>query len=117
ATTARKLDVLRAHCERFGRDPAEIEVSARVLEVILTDSRAAAEERVAWHIRKWEGRTGDAEEIRGLLLVGTAEEIRDQVAAYAAAGVQHLIIPANPFDERTAERIERFAAEVIRPLR
>jgi alkanesulfonate monooxygenase SsuD/methylene tetrahydromethanopterin reductase-like flavin-dependent oxidoreductase (luciferase family) len=92
-------------------------VPARVLEVILTDDRAAAEERVAWHIHKWTGRTGPPGEIGGLLLVGSAGEIRDQVAAYAAAGVQHLIIPANPFDERTAERLERFATEVIPPLR
>jgi F420-dependent oxidoreductase-like protein len=117
ATTARKRAVLADHCAKYGRDPSEIEVSARVLEVILTEDRAAAEARVAWHVRKWAGFGGDAEEIRGQLLVGSADAIRDQVAAFAAAGVHQLLIPANPFDERTNERLERFATEIIPRLR
>jgi hypothetical protein len=42
-------------------------------------------------------------------------EIRDQVAAYAAVGVQHMTLPAEfPFDYPLLERLAR---DVMDPLR
>jgi F420-dependent oxidoreductase-like protein len=78
-----KLDVLRAHCDDVGRDPAEIEVTTATLYEPGPDSRAGA---------------------RGLL--GHLEQL-------AAAGVDHAILsPKAPWDDETLEGVASILPEV-----
>ena len=104
----RKEEILLAHCEAVGRDPAEIERTTGTGTVFIRDDRAEAERlfraafdrnRVAKH---WEDQP-----------VGTPEDVAEKLAPKVALGYRHLIvgIPAD-YDE---ESMTRFATEV-RPL-
>ena len=90
-------------CEAAGRDPATIARSAAVI-LHLCDSEAEA-------ARLQVGASGRPE------LVGTAEQLVEQVAAYAAAGTDELIIPDfNLAPEEAPEIAERFMSEVVAVL-
>jgi probable F420-dependent oxidoreductase len=90
---ATKCGVLRELCAAARRDPADITVSVRsTLRFATNDSRSAA----------W--------------LSGTPAKIRADVSAYAAAGVQYLVLnlrDAESLDEMLAQ-VERVALEVMR---
>jgi alkanesulfonate monooxygenase SsuD/methylene tetrahydromethanopterin reductase-like flavin-dependent oxidoreductase (luciferase family) len=75
---AQKRGVLDRHCENVGRDPEEIARSAQGLLFLSTDEEWLAGKR---------GEMGMPS------IVGTPDEVADVVAAYAAAGVDELIIP------------------------
>ncbi|MEM8925623.1 MAG: TIGR03560 family F420-dependent LLM class oxidoreductase [Actinomycetota bacterium] len=101
---AHKSGVLDGHCEAVGRDPAEVRRSAVAL-LFLCDS----EERAAALRERPPARPS---------LIGTPEQLVEQMAAFEAMGVDEVIIPDfNLGDE--AERIEtadRFMAEVVSAL-
>jgi alkanesulfonate monooxygenase SsuD/methylene tetrahydromethanopterin reductase-like flavin-dependent oxidoreductase (luciferase family) len=100
-----KEAILLEHCEREGRDPAEIERTTGIGAVIIRDSRAEAgrvfEATFAGngHARPW----GDQP-------VGTPEDVIEMLAPYPAIGYRHLVagFPA-PYDE---ESMTRLATEV-----
>jgi F420-dependent oxidoreductase-like protein len=75
---AQKRGVLDRHCENVGRDPDEIARSAQGLLFLSTDEEWLAGKR---------GEMGMPS------IVGTPAEVTEVVAAYAAAGVDELIIP------------------------
>jgi F420-dependent oxidoreductase-like protein len=74
-----KAAVLRSHCEDIGRDPATIRRSTQAMLVVGDDPAVRAERAAAFSPRP--------------VLVGSGDEIIDQVGAYAAAGADELIIP------------------------
>ena len=76
---AHKVGVLRRHCDEVGRDPSEIAVSTQGLLYLSTDED--------WLRTKRED-TGPRPGI-----VGTPDEVRAVVAAYAEAGADELIVP------------------------
>jgi probable F420-dependent oxidoreductase len=89
---AAKRGVLRELCARAGRDPAEITVSLRATLRFLSAEAQA---------QTW--------------LAGSPEKIRADVAAYAAAGVEYLVLnlrDAKTIDEMSAQ-LERVASEVM----
>ncbi len=76
---AHKIGVLDAHCERLGRDPAEIQRSAVALLLLCeTEAESAA-------LREKGGSRPS--------LIGTASELQEQLSQYAEIGVDELIIP------------------------
>ena len=101
----RKEAVLLEHCERVGRDPAEIERTTGIGVVIIRDSRAEARkvfEATFAHngrARNWDDQP-----------VGTPEDVIEMLAPYPAIGYRHLVagFPA-PYDE---ESMGRLATEV-----
>ena len=105
AAVKRKDAILIEHCERIGRDPAEIERTTGVGTVIIRDSRAEArrvfEAMFAGNgnARIWEDQP-----------VGTPEDVVAMLAPYPEIGYRHLIagFPA-PHDE---ESMTRLATEV-----
>jgi F420-dependent oxidoreductase-like protein len=123
ATITRKLAVLKAHCEAVGRDYESIHRMTRTMCIIAeTDEQALASipEEVKAHIdtlirkEEWHGAIAIAPTqlwSSFLGLVGSPETIRQQIAAYEAAGVQEmrLIFP----DAVHLESIRRFAKEFI----
>lgn len=98
---ARKGEVLDRHCADLGRDPASIRRSAVALLLMSTD-----EARVA----SW--RDSD---IPRPTIIGTPEEVRDIVDAYAKAGVDELIIPDFTFSDAAQrdEVLDQFIGEVV----
>ena len=102
---AAKSAVLDAHCDRLGRDPSTIERSAVALLFLCDD------EAMASKIRE-----------RGLprpALVGTASQLQDQMATFAEAGVDEVIVPDFNLGDPAArnEVLDRFLAEVAAPFR
>ncbi len=76
---AHKLSVLRASCERIGRDPQEIRVSTQALLFLSTD-------------KEWlDSRRQSAAAMPSI--VGTPSEVVDIVGAYREAGAAELIVP------------------------
>jgi F420-dependent oxidoreductase-like protein len=100
ARMTQKMQVLDAHCEALGRDPATIQRSAAVL-VYLSDDRALV------------SRIRDEPQARESI-AGNVEELREIVAAYAAAGVDELIVPDFHLERGSAkvEFLDRFIEEV-----
>lgn len=104
----RKDAILVQHCETVGRDPAEIERTTGVGNVVIRDNRSEAERifREAFD----RNRIGDHWTEQP---VGTPEDVAEMIAPYLDLGYRHLIagFPAD-YDE---ESMTRFATEV-RPL-
>lgn len=102
AEWARKSKVLDAHCERLGRDPAEI---TRSVNVAMAFSEEELQERF--------GKLADG--VRPTMFTGSVQQMVDHAAAFVEAGAQYLILALRaPFDR---DGLERFAAEVIPAIR
>ncbi len=108
---ARKVEVLREHCDAVGRDISEIEFTLGV-KLTIRDSKAEAE-RVRWaaleHNRTPRAEVADDD----TFWEGSPEEIADRLRPYVDLGFTTVISehPA-PYD---VESLERFIGEV-KPL-
>ena len=104
ALMAAKGAVLDKHCETIGRDPAEIERSAIALMFLGDDE--------AW-LAGMRGR-----DLGRPAIIGTPAEVVDIVQAYAAAGVDELIVPdfTMPDPARKRDTLSQFMAEVAPAL-
>ena len=103
-TLARKVQVLRDHCDVVGRDPLDIE-HTMVRFVVLRDDRADA----ARALRAGLDHNGSEHVVDPELdFLGTEEEVAAQWRRYLDLGFTHLIVdlPA-PFDRETIERLPR----------
>jgi len=77
---AERRAVLDAHCERIGRDPAEIATSTQALTFVLDDDAKGAELEASM------GATRPT-------VAGTAGHIAERVAAWRDVGVDEVIVP------------------------
>jgi alkanesulfonate monooxygenase SsuD/methylene tetrahydromethanopterin reductase-like flavin-dependent oxidoreductase (luciferase family) len=103
-----KVEVLHAHCEAVGRDPAEIEFTFGC-KPLIRDS--AAEARRVWEAQMEHNRTPLSEvESDDTFWIGTADEIAQMMVERKELGFHTFIaeLPA-PYD---AETIERWIGEV-----
>ena len=102
-TVARKLEILRGHCEEVGRDFSEIELSVSIGPTIIRDDPAEAAKVI-------EGIHARNVEMTRPVLSGSPDAIAEVIRPYLALGVTNVIYHlAAPFDHET---VERFAAEV-----
>ena len=74
-----KMAILDQHCEKLGRDPAEIQRSAVALLFVTEDAAFAKKMRESTD--------------RPPKIAGTVSELRDVIAGYAEAGVNEFIVP------------------------
>jgi alkanesulfonate monooxygenase SsuD/methylene tetrahydromethanopterin reductase-like flavin-dependent oxidoreductase (luciferase family) len=98
---ARKYAVIDAHCEALGRDPSEIRRTA-LTTCLIADTDAAAQ--AAFPDAGAALFDGD---VRAYGLIGAPDTIRERIDAYAAAGVDELIVGFAMPDIPAA--IERYA--------
>lgn len=84
---AHKLSVLREHCDRVGRDPAEIHVSTQALVYVQTDGE-----------RREPPGAARAE------IVGTPAELAETMARYRDAGAQEFIVLDGTLGRSLAEK-------------
>lgn len=105
------LQALREACAAIGRDPATIELSAH-FSLVIARTHAEAEERAKAFARSLDQRVEDAPDF---WLIGTPEEMREQIQRYIDIGVTHWIMAVGaPFDR---EMLALFAKEVIPAFR
>ncbi|HEY5358019.1 MAG TPA: TIGR03560 family F420-dependent LLM class oxidoreductase [Streptosporangiaceae bacterium] len=102
---ARKVSVLREHCERAGRDPEEIQVSTQAMLYLSNDQE--------WLRDKRQARPGPP------VIAGTPGEVAEIVALYRDAGAGELIIPDFTLGsvERTKDTCDLFTKEVASAFR
>ena len=105
-----KYDVIAAHCEAVGRDPAELTRSANVETTLLHagDDATALTERY---------RRGESlQAYRAHAVVGGPQEVIDTYARLAEAGVDYIIVSDLPGLARL-EVLERLGTEVLPAFR
>jgi alkanesulfonate monooxygenase SsuD/methylene tetrahydromethanopterin reductase-like flavin-dependent oxidoreductase (luciferase family) len=99
----RRRELLEA-VERVGRDPSTVQCGVATAFVYVADSESEASrivrDRLAPKLSK------DPEVLGGRVLVGTPERVREHTHAFAAAGVDVLLLM--PVDS-TTEQLERIA--------
>jgi alkanesulfonate monooxygenase SsuD/methylene tetrahydromethanopterin reductase-like flavin-dependent oxidoreductase (luciferase family) len=85
ASIPHKLDVLERHCAVVGRDPSDITTTYKSVMVVDATEGAA--------IKTWEAyRSAHRLPAEAAPLVGTADQVADQVAGFLDAGVDELIV-------------------------
>jgi len=105
-TVRRKIEVLRRHCQEVGRDPSQIRITVQALLWLTEDE--ALRQRIIYGMAAYQGI--DQEEARRSALVGGIGEMKENVAAFAAAGVQEIyVLQSRPH----RESLLRFSREVI----
>ena len=107
---AHKLEVLRAHCERIGRDPETIEISQQAVCAVATDRAEAGRrtERVLGELGFLAGRPE-------LAPTGTPDEIVERLKKSHAMGITSWILN---FGRRySPEDVRLFGREVIPAFR
>jgi alkanesulfonate monooxygenase SsuD/methylene tetrahydromethanopterin reductase-like flavin-dependent oxidoreductase (luciferase family) len=99
----RKEQVLLGHCERVGRDPAEIERTTGRGVAIIRDSRAEAQGILE---RTFDGNGGAGPWADQP--VGTPEDVVEKLAPFVELGYRHMIFGfPHPYDEETMTRLIR----------
>ena len=100
---ARKVEVLRQHCEAVGRDFAEIELTCGCKPIIRSTE---AEARRLWESQMEHNRTPMAKVANdSTFWVGTPEQVAQQMIERKALGFDTFIAElAAPFDDETMER-------------
>ncbi len=105
------LGALERHCAKAGRDPASIRKSLAASLVIDTNP-ARLDEKLAAVARQ---RSTTPEQLRARTLVGTPDDVANQVLGLAEQGVDHIILGVRaPYPE---DDLALFAREVIPKVR
>jgi alkanesulfonate monooxygenase SsuD/methylene tetrahydromethanopterin reductase-like flavin-dependent oxidoreductase (luciferase family) len=114
---AERAGALDRLCEREGRDPTSVRRSVGLYTVVGEDERDLAKR---WrHVQGWVPggafASADIEEWRTDKLVGTPEQILERMAAFAAHGVEEMILSIGPlpFAVADGEMVDLIAERVI----
>jgi probable F420-dependent oxidoreductase len=95
---AERADAARAACERAGRDPATFRLSLGLFTVVGEDERDVSRryEAIADALPAGVGRAVPLATLREEGLAGTPEQVLERLAAFAALGVDELIVCPAP---------------------
>ncbi len=112
----RKIELLREYCREQGRDPDSIVCSWMVAHIIGRDQTELLERarRLAVWFPQWSDRPPEAilaEARRRNWLVGSPEEVVEQIRTRARIGVQRIMLQT--FDLDDTEALALFAREVV----
>jgi F420-dependent oxidoreductase-like protein len=100
----RLFGVIRENCERIGRDPAEVERTVYLSVYIGKDEAEVASK--ADRLKDFVPRRG--------AVMGTAQQLIDQIGEYAKAGTQYVVFRMPDWID--LEPVQQFAEEVIPAL-
>jgi alkanesulfonate monooxygenase SsuD/methylene tetrahydromethanopterin reductase-like flavin-dependent oxidoreductase (luciferase family) len=106
-----KLDALAEHCRAVGRDPRDIRKSLNA-QTVVREKPEEIDEAVRNLAR---ARNTTAEDLRGRMLIGTPDEVVEQVLSYVRLGVSDFITGARvPIDWQTLELVATKVAPAVR---
>jgi F420-dependent oxidoreductase-like protein len=101
----KRMEIVHKECDRIGRKPCNVEVSALLILYSISDVPLAGS------AIKLGARVIEGKGISRSLLVGSPKDITEQIRPYVDAGVTHVIVHIEP--PFNAEMLRRFATEVI----
>ena len=103
-----KWDVLKSHCESVGRDFNAIRRTIQTVLFLTEDPEF--QQRVIQGVKSMRGASSD-EEARRSVLMGSSEQVVEQIKAFEAVGVQEIILAQ--FPSVHMKSLVRFSEEVI----
>jgi hypothetical protein len=106
---ARKYAVLRGHCEALGRPYDSILRTQMTLFLLLAESRAAADAKLAQVDPLLSALLGDS------IVAMTPDEAITYYRGLVAAGVQYFIPAVNGFDEETLRLLAEEVIPAVQP--
>ncbi len=107
-----KLDVLKGHCDKIGRDYDSIIKSAHVFMTLLEANQDPEEVTAPFRARQgW-----SLEEYRQRTFVGTPTQTIDHLSEISDAGIDYFIVYFRN-DLTRLDTIQLFAEEVMKPMR
>lgn len=114
---AEKLAAVRAACARLGRDPATLELSLETQVLVGADRGEVRRvmERIAALAERYGQPVPEPPEAESPWLVGTPDEVVDQLRSYTALGVRHVLLWFMDFPETAGLRL--FAERVLPAFR
>jgi len=119
---ARKLNVLRAHCNSHGTDYDHIEKSLETI-VLISEKPEDLEKTVRWsnwfatvqaETREMKPATGNLQNLKQQYILGSLPDVTERTAEYVKAGVQHFMIYF--LDYPSTNSMKAFAKQVVPSL-
>jgi F420-dependent oxidoreductase-like protein len=108
-----RIDRVSTACEAIGRDPGSVRRSLLTKAIVGEDEREVR--RRAAELMAWEDEQGDADayldDLRATHVVGTPEQVLDRLAAFAAAGIQRILV--HQLVHMDLESVELIGREVV----
>ena len=105
-----KLEILQRHCDRLGRDPAEIEVTHNT-RVVIAETQEGFEALAAKGAASAKVSLTGYKESLSRAIAGTPGQCAEQLSRYVDSGIRYffLLFP----DPISSESLELFASEVM----
>lgn len=113
---SRDIAIVRRHAERAGRDP-EKAFAGIVLPISVGDNGDNAREQLREHLSRRYGRPFERHHVERYAIAGTPERVRERLAEYASAGVEHVVLNPAGSSETMIDQLEAIAEAVIEPER
>ncbi|HYO30721.1 MAG TPA: LLM class flavin-dependent oxidoreductase [Thermomicrobiales bacterium] len=110
AGVRRKLEVLQSHCDAAGRPYEEILRTHFTIKLVIGQTAAAAEQKLAAILASPSTSPGTRRSHRSAFVVGSPETVAAHYRAIAAVGIQYFVVQV---DAAETETLDLLAAEVV----
>lgn len=108
-TIKRKLDVLKEHCKKVGRDYDSI-LKTKLGGVLIDNNEEEAKKRVNLILKGM-----SEQQIKEYIIYGTADSVLQQIELLEKVGIQYFIVNLEP--SRQFDELESFAMNIIEKMR
>lgn len=108
-TVKRKLDVLKEHCKKVGRDYDSI-LKTKLGGVLIDNNEEEAKKRVNLILKGM-----SEQQIKEYIIYGTADSVLQQIELLEKVGIQYFIVNLEP--SRQFDELESFAMNIIEKMR
>ena len=105
----RKLDVLKEHCKKVGRD-YDLILKTKLGGILIEKSQEEAEEKAKQIFKGM-----PEQQIKEFLIYGTVETVQVQVEKLEEAGIQYFIVYLDPSDQDN--QLELFSQSIIKNMK
>jgi F420-dependent oxidoreductase-like protein len=108
-TVKRKLDVLKEHCKKVGRDYDSI-LKTKLGGVLIDNNEEEVKKRVNLILKGM-----SEQQIKEYIIYGTADSVLQQIELLEKVGIQYFIVNLEP--SRQFDELESFAMNIIEKMR
>ena len=108
-TVKRKLDVLKEHCKRVGRD-YDLILKTKLGGILIEKSEEEAKKKANQILKGI-----PEQQINEYLIYGTVDTVQTQVEKLEEVGIQYFIVNLDPSDQYN--QLESFAENIIKKMK